>query len=185
MTFHEIRTRRMTFHVLALSALLFPVALPQINAPKRAPYVATPQYVVAAMLELADVKKSDLVYDLGCGDGRIIISAAKDYGARGVCVEIDPDLLQQSRLNAQKAGVEKRIEFRLADLFETDIRDATVITLYLLPEVNLELRQKLLKDLKSGTRIVSHSFDMGDWKPNRLLVFPGGAVYLWTIPARK
>jgi SAM-dependent methyltransferase len=130
------------------------------------PFVVTPDNVTREMLKLADVKAGDFVIDLGSGDGRIVIVAAKLFGARGLGVEIVPELVEKSRDNASKAGVADRAEFRVQDLFATDLSPATVITMYLLPEVNLQLRPRL-QQLKPGTRIVSHDWDMGDWKPDR------------------
>ena len=126
------------------------------------PYMPTHEKVVAEMLK---VGKDDILYDLGSGDGRIVIAAAKEFGTRGVGVDIDPDLIREARENAVKAGVADKVKFLQQDLFETDIREATVVTLYLWPEINLRLRPKLLSDLKPGTRVVSHNHDMGDWKP--------------------
>lgn len=150
------------------------------------PYVPTPQEVVDEMLKLADVKSTDIVYDLGCGDGRIVITAARQYGARGVGIDINPERIKESIANARQAGVSDRVQFKTQDLFETDLRDATVVTLYLLPQVNLKLRPKLLRELKPGTRIVSHTFDMGDWKPEKTVTVPGrgSRLHFWTIPAR-
>lgn len=134
------------------------------------PFVVTPDNVTREMLKLADVKADDFVIDLGSGDGRIVIVAAKRFGARGLGVEIVPELVAKSRDNAKRAGVADRAEFRMQDLFATDLSQATVITMYLLPEVNLQLRPKLLA-LKAGTRIVSHDWDMGpDWKPDRTIM---------------
>ena len=157
------------------------------------PFVVTPDHVTRAMLELAEVKPGDFVIDLGSGDGRIVIVAAKQFGARGLGVEIVPELVEKSRENAKKAGVADRVEFRLQDLFATDLSQATVITMYLLPDVNLLLKPRLLK-LQPGTRIVSHDWDMGDWKPDRVVVIDvpdkqlgrdkKSRVYLWTIPPR-
>ncbi len=157
------------------------------------PFVVTPDHVTRAMLDLAGVKPGDFVIDLGSGDGRIVITAARHYGARGLGVEIVPDLVDRSRHAARIAGVADRAEFRVQDLFATDLSQATVITMYLLPEVNLQLRPRLLA-LKPGTRIVSHDWDMGDWKPDRMLTIdvpdkPYGRekvsrIYLWTVPAR-
>jgi SAM-dependent methyltransferase len=149
-------------------------------------YIPTPQNVVDEMLRLAEVKKTDVVYDLGCGDGRVVITAAKDYGARGVGVDIDPKRIEESRDNARQAGVADRVKFVQQDLFETDIREASVVTLYLLPELNQKLRPKLLSDLRPGTRVVSHDFDMGDWQPDHLIHVEGiyeHSVYYWVIPA--
>ena len=149
----------------------------------QAPYVQTPPEVVSAMLKLAGVRKDDLVYDLGCGDGRIVIAAARDFGARAVGVDINPARIREAQQNARRAGVRDRIEFRQQDLFDTDISRATVVTLYLLPEVNLALRPKLLRELKPGTRIVSNSFDMGDWRPDKVVQVAEGKLYYWVVPA--
>ena len=146
------------------------------------PYVPTPKRVVNRMLEMAEVDSSDLVYDLGSGDGRIVIQAAKRYGARGVGIEIDPDLVQKARQNATEAGVSDLVEFRQADLFKTDFSEATVVTMYLLPSVNKKLRPELFKQLKPGTPIVSHDFDMGEWEPEKTVEMDGDTVYRWTIP---
>jgi SAM-dependent methyltransferase len=150
-------------------------------------YVPTPPEVVTEMLRLVNVTKDDVVYDLGCGDGRVVITAAKRHGARGVGVDIDPVRIKESRENARKAGVAKRLKFLEQDLFETDFRAATVVTLYLLPKLNLQLRPKLLSELKPGTRVVSHDFDMDDWHPDRVVKLPGASyehtVYYWVIPA--
>src|ERR1039458_8025476 len=135
--------------------------------PPDVPFVPTTDEAVQAMLKLADVKKADVVYDLGCGDGRIVIAAAREFGARAVGIDIDPQRIAEAKENAQKAGVEKLVRFEENDLFEADIHEATVVTLFLLSDVNLKLRPKLLKDLKPGTRIVSNTFYMGDWKPIR------------------
>jgi ribosomal protein L11 methylase PrmA len=129
------------------------------------PYVPTPQDVVEKMLELAQVTKDDVVYDLGCGDGRIVVTAAKKYGAKGVGVDLDPERVKDSLANVKKAGVEKLVTIREGDVLKTDVSNATVVCLYLLPNVNLQLRPILQKQLKPGARIVCHDFDMGDWKP--------------------
>ena len=150
------------------------------------PYVPTPQTVVDAMLSLAAVNKDDVVYDLGCGDGRIVITAAKKYGARGVGVDIDPERIKEANANAKLAGVSDRVKFIEQDLFQTDFKDASVVTLYLLPDINLKLRPKLLSELKPGTRVVSHSFDMGDWKPDKTETVDGyRKVFFWIIPEKK
>jgi SAM-dependent methyltransferase len=170
------------------------VAAAQNGAPRRepdVPYVPTTEAAVQAMLKLAEVKKTDIVYDLGCGDGRIVISAAKDLGARGVGIDINPVRIGEAKENARKAGVEKLVRFEENDLFEADIHEATVVTLFLLPQVNLKLRPKLLHDLKPGTRIVSNTFDMGDWKPEKEAVVPdtdeqsylSHKLYFWIVPA--
>jgi SAM-dependent methyltransferase len=140
------------------------------------------------MLKIAGVTKDDVVYDLGSGDGRLVIAAAKQFGARGVGVEIDPRLIQQSNENARVADVSDRVKFVQQDLFQTDLSEATVVTLYLLPEVNLQLRPKLLRELKPGTRLISHQFDMKDWKPDGSEVVRTPSrlhlVYYWMIPAQ-
>ncbi|MCZ8130990.1 MAG: class I SAM-dependent methyltransferase [Steroidobacteraceae bacterium] len=151
---------------------------------KDVPYVPTMESTVLEMLRLARVGPKDVVYDLGCGDGRIVIAGAQKYGARGVGVDIDPARIAESRENARAAGVEDRVRFEVGDLFETDISEATVVTLYLLPEVNLRLKPKLLAELKPGTRIVSHAFDMGDWTPEQVSTAAEGTVYLWRVPKR-
>ena len=150
------------------------------------PYVPTPQPVVNAMLDLAKVNKNDVIYDLGSGDGRIPITAAQKYGTRGTGIDIDPQRIQEANANAQKAGVTDKVKFVQQDLFNTDFSDATVVTLYLLPDVNTKLRPKLLSQLKPGTRIVSHDFDMGEWKPERVVQVQGPdrqhTIYYWTVP---
>ncbi|MDM9382021.1 class I SAM-dependent methyltransferase [Chlorogloeopsis sp. ULAP01] len=150
--------------------------------PADVPYVPTPQQVVDRMLQLGQVNKNDVVYDLGSGDGRIPITAAQKYGARGVGIDIDPERIQEANENARKAGVTDRVEFRQQDLFNTDLSEATVVTLYLLPDINVKLRPKLLKELKPGTLVVSHAFDMGEWKPERVEQVEGRTIYVWRIP---
>jgi ribosomal protein L11 methylase PrmA len=144
----------------------------------------SPPEVVTTMLELAGVRKDDIVYDLGCGDGRIVIAAARDFGARGVGIDIDPVRIAESKENASKAGVTSRVEFREEDLFEADFHQATVVTLFLWPELNLKLRPALIRQLKPGTRILSYMHDMGDWPPEKERVVNGRHIYLWTIPSR-
>jgi SAM-dependent methyltransferase len=150
------------------------------------PYVRTPEAVVVAMLEMGRVGRDDLVYDLGSGDGRIVIAAAQEFGARGVGYDIDPDRVREANANARRAGVTDRVRFVQGDIFEADIKAATVVTLYLLPDVNLRLRPKLLRELRPGTRIVSHNYDMGDWLPEqRRTIEVAGTehvVYGWTVP---
>lgn len=148
------------------------------------PYVPTPQPVVDRMLAIAKVNRNDVVYDLGSGDGRLVITAAQKYGARGVGIDINPKRIQQANANAKQAEVTKLVEFRQQDLFETDLSNATVVTLYLLPSVNLKLRPKLLKELRPGTRIVSHAFDLGDWKPQKVERVSGRTVYYWVVPEK-
>ena len=149
-------------------------------------YEPSERDVVQVMLQMGDVKAGDVVYDLGCGDGRIVIAAARQAGARGVCVDIDPQRIAESRENARLAGAAERIEFLNQDLLTTDISRATVVMLFLSRQLNLTVRPKLLRELKPGTRVVSHWHDMGDWKPEQaVLVTSGGRgryVYLWTIP---
>ena len=162
--------------------------LAQSPAPKRGPdvvFVPTPNDVVDKMLEIAAVTSKDIVYDLGCGDGRIPITAAQRYGARGVGIDIDPQRIRESRENAAKARVEDKVRFIEGDLFEANIAEATVVTLYLLTSLNAKLRPKLLKDLKPGTRVVSHGFGMGDWEPEQRAHVGANAVLLWRIPAPK
>lgn len=156
-------------------------------APARTPdvvYVPTPVPVVNEMLRLANVKPNDVVYDLGSGDGRIVIAAAQERGASGVGIDINPDRIREANQNAKNAGVTDRVQFRQQDLFQTDFSKATVVTLYLLPELNVKLRPKLLRELKPGTRIVSHAFDMGDWKPEQVVEVDGRTVYYWVVPEK-
>jgi ribosomal protein L11 methylase PrmA len=134
------------------------------------------------MLRLVDVRKGDVLYDLGSGDGRIPITAARKYGVRAVGIDIDPERIKEAVENAKKANVTKLVEFRMEDLFQTNFREATVVTLYLLPDLNVKLRPRLLAELKPGTRIVSHQFDMGDWKADKKLEANGRTVYFWVIP---
>ena len=136
------------------------------------------------MLKLANVQPSDVVYDLGCGDGRVVITAAKEFGARSVGIDIDSDRIKQSRKNARRAGVADRVSFRTEDLFEAEISDATVVALYLLQTLNYRLRPKLLRELEPGTRIVSYTFDIPDWPPEKQIDLDEGRIYLWTVPAR-
>ncbi len=148
-------------------------------------FVPTPEAVVAEMLKVAKVGKNDVLYDLGSGDGRIPITAAKKYGTRGVGVDIDPERIQEANANAKAAGVTDKVKFIQGNLFEIDLSKATVVTLYLLNSLNLKLRPKLLSELKPGTRIVSHSFDMGDWKPLKTLNVDRSKVYYWVVPEKK
>jgi ribosomal protein L11 methylase PrmA len=149
-------------------------------------YVPTPQEVVEDMLRLADVKKGDVLYDLGSGDGRIPVTAARKYGVRAIGIDIDADRIKEANANATRRGVTKLVKFRQQNLFEANFAEATVVTLYLLPDLNLKLRPQLLAQLKPGTRVVSHQFDMGDWRPDKTLETNGRTVYLWVIPpARK
>ena len=170
-----------------LTALVFCVAMPafaQAPGPLRAPdvmFVPTPQEVVDAMLRMADVTEADVVYDLGSGDGRIPITAAQTFGATGVGIELNPDLIREANENAARAGVGHKVRFLNPDLFETDLRPASVITLYLLREMNLKLMPKL-KQLKPGTRIVAHSFGMGsEWTPDKIEQVSGKSIFYWVV----
>ncbi len=174
--------------LLCVLALIAGASVPALGSQweegKDVPYVPTPPEVVEAMLKLAEVTRDDFVIDLGCGDGRIVVTAAKKSNASGKGVDFNPKRVAEARQNARKAGVADRVKFVEGDLFEADIHDATVVTLYLLPSVNLKLRPKLLKELKVGARIVSHSFDMGDWEPDKTLEEDGRVLRLWTVTAK-
>jgi ubiquinone/menaquinone biosynthesis C-methylase UbiE len=146
------------------------------------PYVATREDIVEEMLRMAAVTKDDVVYDLGCGDGRIVTTAAKEFGAQGVGIDINPARVAESNENARAAGVADRVKFIEGDLFRADLSRATVVTLYLLPSVNLRLRPKLERELRAGARVVSHNYDMGDWEPVRQTQIGDHKVYLWVIP---
>lgn len=185
---------RRTFPLILLAAAT--VAFGQ--QPKRSPdvpYVPTTERAVDEMLKLANLTKSDVVYDLGCGDGRIVITAAKKYGAHGVGIDINPERIKEARENAKTAGVEDLVRFEENDLFVADIKPATVVTIFLLPQINLKLKPKLLSDLKPGTRVVSNTFDMGEWHAEKESRLPEAGddeftglshqFYLWTIPAKK
>ena len=152
--------------LLAAMTLLFLSRAPAQQKEPEVPYVSTPDEVVAEMLRIANVDKDDVLYDLGCGDGRIVITAAKMYGCRGIGIDIDPERIRESRENAIKAGVSDRVQFIQMDLFEAEIREASVVTLYLLSGVNFRLRPKLFRDLSPGSRVVSHEFSMGKWEPD-------------------
>ena len=159
-----------------------PAALAQAKTAPDVIYVPTPQPVVEAMLAIADVNQRDIVYDLGSGDGRIVIAAAKKYGARGVGIEIDPALVKKATDNAAAAGVSDRVRFVAQNFFISDISEATVVTLYLLQSLNERLRPKLTRELKPGTRIVSHVFNMGpEWPPQKTVMVDGSRIFLWTI----
>ncbi|WP_017318018.1 SAM-dependent methyltransferase [Mastigocladopsis repens] len=162
-------------------------SMPTTQPAERTPdvvYVPTPPEVVDRMLSVAKVGKNDVLYDLGSGDGRIPITAVQKYGVKkAVGIDIDPQRIKEANANAQKAGVTNKVQFRQQDLFKSDFSEATVISLYLLPELNVKLRPQLLK-LKPGTRIVSHAFDMGEWKPNKVEQVDGRTVYFWTVPEK-
>ena len=152
-------------------------------------YVPTPHEIVDRMLDVAKVRIGDVVYDLGCGDGRMVIAAAKKYGTRGVGVDLDPARIREARANAKREGVESLVTFKVADMFATDLREATVVLLYLLPELNRRLKPKLFAELRPGARVVSHDWDMGrDWPPDEYVKLGGDGIYLWIMPehsARK
>lgn len=157
---------------------------------KIVPYVPTPQAVVDRMLELAEVKKGDVVYDLGSGDGRIVVTAAKKYGVKAIGFEIDPQRIKESHENIKKAGVENLVEIRQQDIRTVDLSQASVLTMYLLPEVNLMIRPNIWKQMKPGSRVVSHDFDMGDWKPLKTEHIKDDSswehtLYLWHVEAGK
>ena len=169
------------FAGLGLSAL--PAYALDAGRPKLdVPYVPTPMQVVEKMLEMGKVGPGDVLYDLGCGDGRIVVTAAKERGARGVGIDIDPQRIAEANENAAKEGVKNRVQFRRGDLFKTNFSPATVVTLYLLPDINRRLRPQLWRQLKPGTRVVSHAFDMGDaWPPEQTEQVDGRTIYAWTI----
>jgi protein-L-isoaspartate O-methyltransferase len=194
MTLQKIRTLGSVFFLVLFGAAPIARFTPAENVAqaqesaydnkKIVPFVPTPQDVVDKMIDLADVKQGDTVYDLGSGDGRIVVTAAKK-GARAVGFEIDGDLVKQSRENIQKAGVQKLAEIRQQDILTVDLSDASVVTMYLLPDVNLKLRPNILSQLKPGSRVVSHAFDMGDWKPDKTENINGRTIYVWIVPPKK
>ncbi len=146
-------------------------------------YVATPHEIVNRMLDEAKVRPGDVVYDLGCGDGRMVIAAAKKFGTRGVGIDLDPARIKEARANAKAQGVDQLVTFRVADLFQTDLSEATVVMLYLLPEVNRRLKPKLFAELRPGARVVSHDFDMGrDWPADRYVKLGSDGIYMWVMP---
>jgi ribosomal protein L11 methylase PrmA len=168
----------LVFTLSAGLAFAQPAATPKLDVP----YVSTPQPVVDKMLDLAKVGKNDILYDLGCGDGRIVITAAKERGARGVGLDINPLRIEEAERNAKEAGVTDKVDFRVGNIFAADFSKATVVTLYLLPKVNRKLRPELWKQLKVGTRVVSHDFDMGpEWPPEKVEKVGAKTLYFWTI----
>lgn len=179
--------RSILFGILCLLGTLLSASVMAAEPPNSARkldvwYVPTTSEVVDRMLDMANVQPLDLIYDLGCGDGRIVIAAAKKYGARGVGVDLDPARIREARANAKEAGVEKLVTFRVQDLFKTDLTEATVVTLYLLPELNRRLKPKLFAELKPGARVVSHDFDMGaDWPADQYVKLGSDGIYLWKI----
>jgi SAM-dependent methyltransferase len=168
--------------LVVLLLMAVPVLAQWDDGPGEVPYVPTPPDVVEAMLKLGNIQKTDFVIDLGSGDGRIVIMAAEKFGAKGMGYDINPVRIQEANENAEKAGVKERVKFVEKNLFEADIHEASLMTLYLLPDVNLRLKPKLLKELKPGTRVVSHSFDMGDWQPDKKIQMNGRTLYMWIIP---
>jgi SAM-dependent methyltransferase len=184
--------RRRTILKIAAAAPLYALAraaytqASKSSIPLEVDFVPSSPKVVDAMLEAAKIKRSDVVYDLGCGDGRIVIAAAKRYGARGVGIDIDPERIKDANAAAKAAGVTKRVEFRLGDLFEADFHDATVIMLFLKWNYNRKLKVRLFEQLKPGTPVISHEHDMGDdWKPEQKIMVENSPVYVYRIPARK
>jgi SAM-dependent methyltransferase len=177
------RRHALRFCAAAAAYAWAPWAWPRTDGPKLdVPYVPTPQEVVERMLEIARVGKNDLVYDLGCGDGRMVVTAARKYGARGIGIDIDPQRIAEARANADRAKVAERVRFSVGDLFKTDLSDASVVTLYLLNSINRQLRPQLWRQLKVGTRVVSHAFDMGDeWPPEKTEIVSGSTIYFWTV----
>ena len=179
------RRRTLLLSAAAGSILLPTRALAQALAePERldVPYVPTPQEVVDRMLDMGRVGKNDVLYDLGCGDGRIVVTAAKKRGARGTGIDLNPVRIAEAKENAKNAGVAGRVDFKVGDLFQADVSPATVVTLYLLPSVNVKLRPRLWQQLKVGTRVVSHAFDMGlEWPPEKKEDVDGRTIYSWTI----
>jgi tRNA G37 N-methylase Trm5 len=180
----------LAFAVLFLATHGVNLRLLQAQEGKIVPYVPTPQEVVDRMLELAQVKKADVVYDLGSGDGRIVITAAKKYGVRAIGFEIDPERIKESAENIKKAGVGHLVEIRQQDIRTVDLSPASVLTMYLLPEVNLMIRPNIWKQMKAGSRVVSHDFDMGDWKPLKTENIKDGSswdhtLYLWHVQAAQ
>lgn len=187
------RSRFMMTRVMAVvlfAALTQQVKWAVAQEGKIVPYVPTPQEVVDRMLELAEVKKGDVVYDLGSGDGRIVVTAAKKYGVKAIGFEIDPQRIKESHENIKKAGVENLVEIRQQDIRTVDLSAASVLTMYLLPEVNLMIRPNIWKQMKPGSRVVSHDFDMGDWKPLKTEHIKDGTswehtLYLWHVEAGR
>ena len=182
-----MRLRTFVLSLAIIGGLVVPSSAQQAPASLRSPdviFVPTPQEVVDAMLKLAKVSASDVVYDLGSGDGRIPITAARTYGARGVGIDIDPQRIKEATENLKTSGMGDKVRFLNQDLFTTNIGEATVVTLYLLPSLNLKVLPKLNAELKPGTRVVSHAFDMGDIKPQQTQNVNGRTIYLWTVPIK-
>lgn len=174
--------RKLMLVGLVLALALSSAALSQRARYPDVPYVPSSPQIVEGMLTLAGVTSRDTVYDLGCGDGRIAVMAAQKFGAHAIGVDIDPERIKEANENVAKAGVQDKVKIVQGDLFTTPISDASVVTLYLLRSVNMKLRPRLLKELRPGTRIVSHTFDMGEWKPDKETQVNGSRLYLWTVP---
>jgi hypothetical protein len=184
------RLNSIALALLLIATVVFNLAVAQAQEGKIVPYVPTPQEVVDRMLELAQVKKGDVVYDLGAGDGRIVVTAAKKYGVRAIGFEIDPQRIKESTENITKAGVGHLVEIRQQDIRTVDLSPASVLTMYLLPEVNLMIRPNIWKQMKPGSRVVSHDFDMDDWKPLKTENMKDSsnwdhALYLWHVPQKQ
>ena len=174
--------------LVLLGAVAAPINAQEASRPARKLdvwFVPTPHEIVDRMLDVAGVRPGDVVYDLGCGDGRMVIAAAKEFGTRGVGVDLDPARIREARSNAKRAGVEDLVTFEVGDMFETDISEATVVMLYLLPELNRRLKPKLFAELRPGARVVSHDFDMGrEWPPDEYVKLGTSGVYLWVMPPK-
>lgn len=189
----KILLRRCALLLITLAAFVPAMAQQSAQESARWPvrkldvwYVPTTTAVVNRMLDMAKVRPLDVVYDLGCGDGRIVIAAAKKYGARGVGIDLDPARIREARANAKAAGVEQLVTFKVADLFKTDLSEATVVALYLLPELNRRLKPKLFAELPSGARVISHDFDMGkEWPADAYVKLGNDGIYLWRMPPRE
>jgi tRNA G37 N-methylase Trm5 len=186
----SVRVTLLAVVIAFVPPLIHTATLAQAQEGKIVPYVPTPQEVVERMLELAGVKKGDMVYDLGSGDGRIVVTAAKKYGVKAIGFEIDPERIKESHENIKKAGVENLVEIRQQDIRTVDLSPASVLTMYLLPDVNLMIRPNIWKQMKPGSRVVSHDFDMGDWKPLKTEHIKDAsgwdhALYLWHVEPNK
>ena len=180
------RRRMLSFGIAALASGMLPLAAAQPPRRLDVPYEPSPADVVERMLEMAGVNRNDLLYDLGCGDGRIVIAAATVYGARGVGIDLDPQRIEEAKANALRAGVQERVQFRQGDLYTADFSDATVVTLFLWPHVNRKLRPILWRQLKPGTRVTSHVWDMGpEWPPERTETVRDRKIHLWTVTAAQ